>query len=532
MFLAEVQPLRVYNVVSKCCTTLRAVSCLEDGEFSQPDCGFQLKNHSFPRRTFKNIPIVVLQISGALLGCFLKNQINRALVTQNLFFSLMSLPITQADVIERSYVHAELEGLNRSELIELVERQIMKWPAHRGQPFHRSRVRVKELKEALLNPANGFTTNLPFGSIANLQKRRRGRATQNASPALNRDGGLPQESLNSNTNASQSTPLLSSSVYLPTVHRSTPATPTPSPTLTLKLLINDTRYQPEGLRRSQIITVPYSIRSECGSNEYTVLFSDVFDRLQLTNTALEGTGELTSCDPDEPEYGHVLMKGDFGATAPSTESLFIPASKKLKLNITPYLSLASTPVRKFAASGVEKLSQDSNANASGSSLLISRASKQSLTQVLSDPNSIPLRFADTFYGPKKGPKELMIKELTNEASKSPGYDTFISNRHRVLPYHEVVAHWTFIATFSNAHFRNKCPVTNNVKSKTAIAQALGIRTTSLSAAEQGYRLIQIYGPDGSDEAPEVVAEVASGKTGAVALMDFLIHWKETHPVNE
>ncbi|KAH7875741.1 uncharacterized protein C8R40DRAFT_1170346 [Lentinula edodes] len=114
----------------------------------------------------------------------------------------------------------------------------------------------------------------------------------------------------------------------------------------------------------------------------------------------------------------------------------------------------------------------------------------------------------------------MVNELVIQASQLPGYKTFKAGRHRVLQYKQVAAHWEFAATFSATHFCQVCPIMHNVKSKKLIADAL----------EQGHELIQLYGAHGSHELSEVATELASGKTGAVGLMDFLCAWEEMHPV--
>ncbi|KAJ3756085.1 hypothetical protein EV360DRAFT_72297 [Lentinula raphanica] len=428
----------------------------------------------------------------------------------------MSVPTEPVASFERSYVHAELSGLNKAELIKLVERQITKWPSQ--QPFHRSQVRVKELKAALLDPSNGFTTNL-----LNLMDK---------SDSLNISQSV--QTMNSPSSLASQTPVNSGG----SGHRS------PKRSSDYKHPRSSNYHHTEAtcrrFRCSQMITVPCSDCAGHGSNEYTIKFSDIYSSLQQTNTALEGTGELTTSDPDERGYGHVLMKGNFCATVPSTESLLIPASKYLSLapstNLPSFISHnPKAIIPSVDGSSVNNVSfqyiQNASGSASGSDTVISRASHQSLRELFNDPNSIPLQFADKFYGPKKGLKTTMVTELTNEALKLPGYTTFISNHHCVLPYHEVAAHWAFITTFLEVHFCHKCPITHNVKSKKAIAKALGIWTTSLSAAEQGHELVQRYGPGGSHSAPEVIAELSSEKVGAVGLMDFLHQWAAAHPVD-
>ncbi|KAJ3911604.1 hypothetical protein F5877DRAFT_73062 [Lentinula edodes] len=222
----------------------------------------------------------------------------------------------------------------------------------------------------------------------------------------------------------------------------------------------------------------------CSSNYLSTIHGfkskgSVTPSLQQTHTALDGVGKLTFCDPDEPDYGQILMKGDFYATVPSADVLIVPPSKILKLNVTLY------PI-----------------------------SGRHLSQSLLAP--VPLQ-TNTL--------NQMVNKLVIQASQLPGYKTFKAGRHRVLQYEQVAAHWEFAATFSATHF---CQ--HNVKSKKLIADALGIRTTSLTAAEQGHELIQLYGAHGSHELSEVATELASGKTGAVGLMDFLCAWEEMHPV--
>ncbi|KAJ3846019.1 hypothetical protein EV368DRAFT_70255 [Lentinula lateritia] len=417
----------------------------------------------------------------------------------------------------------ERPQLVKKDLIQLVERQITKWPTQ--QPFQRSKVLVKDLRSNLLNPSNGFTTTVPLTNIPTLRKPRHAQdssalnsvatsfCTSSSSVGSNHPDSM-QVSLSSTTP--------NSNVGL---KQSQISSDSSAPTLILKLLINDTRYHQEGIRRSQVITVPSVNQSE-HAPEYAIKFIDLFHNLQKTNTMLEGIGELTFCDPDEPDYGQILMKGEFRTTIPDSELLIVTNSKTLKLNVTPYPSLS---ISSFASGPLQNESSlTSSSNTTATTVVI--GSSQYINQLLNDPNSKPLRIAESVHAIKKGPKSKMISELVIEASKLPGHATFTANRHRVLLYNQVAAHWEFAASFSATHFHKQCPITYNIKSKKAIAKALGIQSTSLSAAEQGHELIQLYGAGGSHESSEVVNEVESGKTGAMALMDFLRKWEADHPV--
>ncbi|KAJ3914035.1 hypothetical protein F5877DRAFT_71048 [Lentinula edodes] len=398
-------------------------------------------------------------------------------------------------------------------------------PAQVQTPIERSyvaaelKVRVEELKLNLLSKSNGFSTVVPIGGLISSRKSRsriasdvvgsgpvqgvnRSRQTQITTSSSVRDSSFNPSQTSSKASDLKHvlippTPTLNIHLAQTLKHpdiTQTPLTPYLRSTVTLKLLINDTRFQEQGLRRSQVITVPYVDEPKRGSKEYNVKFSDIYNSLQQTHTALDGVGELTFCDPDEPDYGQILMKGDFHTTVPSADVLVVPPSKILKLNVT--LTKTST----FTSS-----------------------TSMHMSQLLNDPNSKPLEIAESRN--RRGPKSTMVDELVIQASRLPGYETFKAGRHRVLQYEQVAAHWEFAATFSATHFRQR-----NVKSKKSIADALGIRTTSLAAAEQGHELIQLYGAHGSHESSEVATEIASGKTGAVGLMDFLRAWEEMHPV--
>ncbi|KAJ3759608.1 hypothetical protein EV360DRAFT_81944 [Lentinula raphanica] len=416
----------------------------------------------------------------------------------------MSVPAMQTSGLERSYVQAELNHLNKADLIKLVERQMTKWPSQ--QLFHRAWVQVEDLKKALLDPSNGFTTNAPFGKIA-----------------ISVSSGT--QPLQTSLSSSFTPNLLSTT---PVINPPVPAVlDSDSPIISLKLLINNMRFHQEGLRRSQTISISYLYRSGQGSSDYVVKFTDIFNSLQQTHTALEGIGELTACDPDDPEYGQILMKGDFSITSPSESLVVIPASRILKLNVMPYLFVPPASNNLMQSISLQPLNTSSS---SSSQVRFLPGFNQHLTQLLNDPDSKPLQIAEAIHPSKKGSKVMMVNELTKEASILPGYVTFKANRHCVLSYDEIASHWRFIATFLETHSHCKCPITNNIKSKKAIALALGMQTTSLSAAEQGHRLVECYGPGGSHELPEVVAELKSGKTGAFALMDFLREWEVAHPI--
>ncbi|KAJ3925465.1 MAG: hypothetical protein NXY57DRAFT_979491 [Lentinula lateritia] len=449
----------------------------------------------------------------------------------------LSPPVQVQTPIERSYVAAELNQLSKADLIKLVERQITKWPTQR--PFQRSRVRVEELKLNLLNKNNGFSTVVPIGHLTSSRKSRlqivRDVVGSGSVKGTNRSQQTQittsSSVLDSSFNLSQTSSKASDLTHVlipPTPTSNIPSkrpdiiqtslTPSIHSTVTLKLLINDTRFQEQGLRRSQVITVPYVDEPKRGSKEYNVKFSDIYNSLQRTHTALDGVGELTFCDPDEPDYGQILMKGDFHTTIPSADVIVVPPSKILKLNVTLY-PISARHLSQSLLAPVPLQTKTSTFTSSAS---------MHMSQLLNNPNSKPLEIAESRN--RRGPKSTMVDELVIQASRLPGYETFKAGRHRVLQYEQVAAHWEFAATFSATHFRQVCPITRNVKSKKSIADALGIRTTSLAAAEQGHELIQLYGAHGSHESSEVATEITSGKTGAVGLMDFLRAWEEMHPV--
>ncbi|KAJ4475106.1 hypothetical protein C8R41DRAFT_923708 [Lentinula lateritia] len=448
----------------------------------------------------------------------------------------LSPPAQVQTPIERSYVAAELNQLSKADLIKLVERQITKWPTQR--PFQRSRVRVEELKLNLLSKSNGFSTVVPIGDLISSRKSHsriasdvvgsgpvegvnRSRQTQITTSSSVRDSSFNPSQTSSKASGLKHVlipPTPISNIHLAQTSKhpditQTPLTPYLRSMVTLKLLINDTRFQEQALRRSQAITVPYVDEPKRGSKEYNVKFSDIYNSLQQMHTALDGVGELTFCDPDEPDYGQILMKGDFHTTVPSADVLVVPPSKILKLNVTLY------PIsgRHLSQSLLAPVPLQTNTST------FTLSASMHMSQLLNDPNSKPLEIAESRN--RRGPKSAMVDELVIQASQLPGYETFKAGRHRVLQYEQVAAHWEFAATFSATHFRQR-----NVKSKKSIADALGIRTTSLAAAEQGHELIQLYGAHGSHESLEVATELASGKTGAVGLMDFLRAWEEMHPV--
>ncbi|KAJ3859226.1 hypothetical protein EV359DRAFT_86654 [Lentinula novae-zelandiae] len=269
----------------------------------------------------------------------------------------LSPPAQVQTPIERSYVVAELNQLSKADLIKLVERQITKWPTQR--PFQRSRVWVEELKLNLLSKSNGFSTVVPIGNLISSRKSRSRIASdvvgsgpvegvnRSQQTQIKTSSSICNSSFNPSQTSSKASdlkhvlipPTPTSNIHLAQTSKhpnitQTPLTPDLRSTVTLKLLINDTRFQEQGLRCSQVITVPYVDEPKRGSKEYNVKFSDIYNSFQQTHTALDGVGELTFCDPDEPDYGQILMKGDFHTTVPSIDVLVVPPSKILKLNVT------------------------------------------------------------------------------------------------------------------------------------------------------------------------------------------------------
>ena len=73
---------------------------------------------------------------------------------------------------------------------------------------------------------------------------------------------------------------------------------------------------------------------------------------------------------------------------------------------------------------------------------------------------------------------------------------------------------------------------DNILRKAHVLVALGVGETWLRQAEEGSRLVQVYGEGGELEASEVRDEVAKTREpplGSGKLFEFLCDWEASHP---
>ncbi|KAK7027697.1 hypothetical protein R3P38DRAFT_3190768 [Favolaschia claudopus] len=380
---------------------------------------------------------------------------------------------------ERPYTVDDLT-VNKKALVKFVERQIGKWPSSEKK-FSSSKHTVSDIRRVLLDPGNGFTTNLPPVSSPHPPKQGGGSQTE------------PQE------------------------HGSiAPPSPPPPPhnganeascyhfavsVINLRVYIEDIRISP-AQRTVAILSLNVS-RKENGSP--VVFGRDFLAALQKSNGAIEipstgpGSVRLSFPDPEDNEWKVPFIRITHGPTLVAT---FDPETIEIAQDYRFKLQIDNVP---FA-------SNQSNASVS-SDLAPTAEALQGEVSATSELHSTPAN--------SNPETDLAVQFLRKELATRDGYSSFADNRGKFMSNAVIAADWRFAVDFTKQYNRIKSPVKIN---KESIYTALGVGSTWLSQAHKATQLIDKHKADAA-----VTTELAKDEvTGSGALYEFLVNYDKAN----
>ncbi|KAJ7178268.1 hypothetical protein C8R46DRAFT_1029754 [Mycena filopes] len=171
---------------------------------------------------------------------------------------------------ERPYNQHDLNAVKRPELVKMVQRQLSKWPEPK---FNQSKATVAQMSQALLDPKNGFTTNVPLIISPHPPKGASSRpvATPERQPSLSPvpQGGIDVE-----------------------LH-------------TVRVYIEDCRFS-SPKKDVALLSLPVLDRTNCAPGGFRILSRDLISTLQKSNCSIEivpDSGGIKVSIPDSEEDG-------------------------------------------------------------------------------------------------------------------------------------------------------------------------------------------------------------------------------------
>ncbi|KAJ7135164.1 hypothetical protein C8R46DRAFT_1048094 [Mycena filopes] len=171
---------------------------------------------------------------------------------------------------ERPYNQHDLNAVKRPELVKMVQRQLSKWPEPK---FNQSKATVAQMSQALLDPKNGFTTNVPLIISPHPPKGASSRpvATPERQPSLSPvpQGGIDVE-----------------------LH-------------TVRVYIEDCRFS-SPKKDVALLSLPVLDRTNCAPGGFRILSRDLISTFQKSNCSIEivpDSGGIKVSIPDSEEDG-------------------------------------------------------------------------------------------------------------------------------------------------------------------------------------------------------------------------------------
>ncbi|KAK6984725.1 hypothetical protein R3P38DRAFT_3231408 [Favolaschia claudopus] len=370
---------------------------------------------------------------------------------------------------ERPYTVDDLT-VNKKALVKFVERQIGKWPSSEKK-FSSSKHTVSDIRRVLLDPGNGFTTNLPPVSSPHPPKQGGGSQTE------------PQE------------------------HGSiAPPSPPPPPhnganeVINLRVYIEDIRISPA--QRTVAILSLNVARKENGSppiTHGTCAEKVAVGTVQKSNGAIEipstgpGSVRLSFPDPEDNEWKVPFIRITHGPTLVAT---FDPGTIEigmLKITVSSYKSITNASVSSDLPPAAEALQGE-----------VSATSELHSTPANPNPET-----------------DLAVQFLRKELATRDGYSSFADNRGKFMSNAVIAADWRFAVDFTKQYNRIKSPVKIN---KECIYTAFGVGSTWLSQAHRATQLI-----DKHKAVAAVTTELAKDEvTGSGALYEFLVNYDKAN----
>ncbi|KAG6835341.1 hypothetical protein H0H93_002471, partial [Arthromyces matolae] len=381
--------------------------------------------------------------------------------------------------------------LKRPELKEMVERQRERLPE---KLWPNSKTTIPALIDILLNPTYGFTTN----ALATRSNE------QQAGGSLNPSSGT--------SNTASALP------HLQAPHKRM-----------LHLYVVDNR---TGSKSTVAFEATVADRIRCAPGEWRVMASQVLEELQKSSSPICGQGPIKIGVPDP-------FNSDFTA-------FFVESSvRKLATACTsPTHLVVGASDRSMLTLRVERIPRSAAVHKLMYDEFPSDEDTTSVSQF--PPDFRPLDAARERCGipsPKRSRSDsnaTAAQYLNNMVKSRPGYKAFVISRHAVLQNPKIPAVWKFAVAFRNDFYEKDFSqiiggsnTLGKRVTKKMIRVALAMGETSFREAEEGDRLLDVYGSGGEHEAAEVVKEVNTERDaplGKRALLRFLQEWETNNVV--
>ncbi|EDQ98950.1 uncharacterized protein LACBIDRAFT_318457 [Laccaria bicolor S238N-H82] len=381
------------------------------------------------------------------------------------------------------YTTEDLHGLTKPFLLEIVDRQMEKWPPENRSPKKTS---VPLLKTIILT--GGFTKPEVRSSVNDSRSK--------SSSPLTPLEQSPQ------SHEQQDDQLANISMGLSTEERNLP----------VKLLLLDRRLGSADVTRSvECIYLLASRSVDIGPDgekgDWQVSASELLTELQKTMAAVEGPAKIGIGDSVDVGYVQYFAKVE------DTELLQNAQTRPNRLTVPP-----SCRVEIYVDPPPSKI----GLLAPTSDMLSSRG--EVINFFKAGPSS------------QNKPDDVVQVNPVGEWLKGqvvgrPGWSEFHGSKHRTLQNAERVRFWAFAADFSRDYFHTTPPFSTRKIKKTDIKDALGIGTTSLADAENMTQIIKLYaeGPQASQKVVEWINRTEHPPPGVDQLKDFLVQWEAGHP---
>ncbi|PPR05009.1 hypothetical protein CVT26_012579 [Gymnopilus dilepis] len=380
--------------------------------------------------------------------------------------------------LPRAYVTTESFLRKKSDLADLIYRQIDKWPE---RSFNVSKTNITKMKAILLDPSCGFTKEI-----------------QPEMPTLQIDQAESPLSSLPSTPPNQS-------------HRDESAMPSAHNVGKGKGIEDNERSLVAGghseeerdkrcypVSKSVIQVTLEFFENEDGN--LCVSTEEVVAALQNSLSAVTGNAKLSCPFPDDQTYKQYFAEvrnsiADCSKFQPGF--LVVPNSLRLFIQINPIEQNSSTH------SGINK-----NADTSSS------------------PSGRKIQ--------RQSGNETTISWLKNQAESKDDFLFFKQSKNRPLQNPEIVRVWKFVDNFYRNYYHAKGAGGFRVTQKD-IHAALDVHETWLNECLAAARRVSLYGPDGIYRADEVVKELSITRKpplGRNKLMEFLEKWEQSHPQSD
>ncbi|KAG6834660.1 hypothetical protein H0H93_008222 [Arthromyces matolae] len=376
--------------------------------------------------------------------------------------------------------------LKRPTLKEMVDGQRERLPE---KLWPNSKTTIPALMDILLNPTYGFTTD----ALATCSNEHQVRGTLSPSSGV------------------------SNTACLQAPHKRT-----------LHLYVADNR---TGSKSTVAFEATIADRIGCAPGEWRVMASHVLEELQKSPSPISGQGpiKIGVPDPFNSDFTAFFVESSvrkLTSACPNPTHLVVGASNRSTLTLRVEYVTRCAAVHSLM---YDEVSSDNDAASPSDSL----------------PDFRPLDVARERFGIPPPRRQNNIKAtaaqyLNNLVKSRPGYKAFVNSRHAVLQNPNIPTVWKFAAAFKDEFYEKdfseiigKSNKSGKRVTKKMIRIALAMGETSFREAEEGVRLLNVYGSGAEHEAAGVVNEVNTERDVALgkgALLRFLQEWERNHSV--